>query len=57
MNEGHGFARPENKRTFYGIAELFLRNNLGGRFEALTDELDKSTLSSESKSDLATRIG
>ncbi|MEH2386137.1 MAG: S9 family peptidase [Nostoc sp.] len=36
-DEGHGFARPENRLHFFAIAEEFLAKYLGGRFEALTD--------------------
>jgi dipeptidyl aminopeptidase/acylaminoacyl peptidase len=32
-DEGHGFARPENRLDFYGRAEEFLARYLGGRFE------------------------
>ncbi len=32
-DEGHGFAKPENKMRFYKAAEKFLADNLGGRFE------------------------
>lgn len=31
-DEGHGFARPENRLAFYGITEKFLAENLGGAF-------------------------
>ena len=34
-DEGHGFARPENRVSFYGITEAFLARCLGGRFEPL----------------------
>ncbi len=34
-DEGHGFARPENRISFYGISEGFLSQCLGGRFEPL----------------------
>ncbi|MBI4785398.1 MAG: S9 family peptidase [Oscillatoriophycideae cyanobacterium NC_groundwater_1537_Pr4_S-0.65um_50_18] len=34
-DEGHGFARPENRIQFYGIAEAFLAKYLGGRCEPL----------------------
>ena len=34
-DEGHGFARPENRISFYGISEGFLSRCLGGRFEPL----------------------
>lgn len=32
-DEGHGFARPENRMTFYATAERFLAEHLGGRYE------------------------
>ncbi len=35
-DEGHGFARPENRLTFYGVAEAFLAEHLGGRYQPLT---------------------
>ncbi len=35
-DEGHGFARPENRISFYGISEAFLGKCLGGRSEPLT---------------------
>lgn len=34
-DEGHGFARPENRLHFYAIAEEFLAQYLGGQFEAI----------------------
>ena len=36
-DEGHGFARPENRISFYAITEGFLSKCLGGRFEPLGD--------------------
>jgi len=36
-DEGHGFARPENRLHFFAIAEEFLAKYLGGRFEPLGD--------------------
>jgi dipeptidyl aminopeptidase/acylaminoacyl peptidase len=32
-DEGHGFAKPENRMKFYAAAERFLAEHLGGRFE------------------------
>ena len=32
-DEGHGFARPENRMAFYAAAEEFLARHLGGRVE------------------------
>jgi dipeptidyl aminopeptidase/acylaminoacyl peptidase len=36
-DEGHGFARPENRMDFYGRAENFLSKQLGGRAEPFAD--------------------
>ncbi|MDY6803916.1 MAG: S9 family peptidase [Cyanobacteriota bacterium] len=36
-DEGHGFARPENRMHFYAIAEEFLAKYLGGRSEPMGD--------------------
>jgi len=36
-DEGHGFARPENRLRFYEAAEEFLARHLGGRVEASSD--------------------
>ena len=32
-DEGHGFAKPENRMKFFQTAEQFLAKHLGGRFE------------------------
>jgi dipeptidyl aminopeptidase/acylaminoacyl peptidase len=34
-DEGHGFARPENRFAFYAVTEAFLAKNLGGRYEPI----------------------
>jgi dipeptidyl aminopeptidase/acylaminoacyl peptidase len=34
-DEGHGFARPENRLSFFGVTEAFLAEHLGGRFQPL----------------------
>ncbi len=34
-DEGHGFARPENRLHFYAVAEEFLAKYLGGRYEPM----------------------
>lgn len=49
MDEGHGFARPENRLAFYSIVESFLADNLGGSYQAITSELDNTTLKQEHK--------
>jgi dipeptidyl aminopeptidase/acylaminoacyl peptidase len=35
-DEGHGFARRENRLAFFGLAEAFLSAHLGGSYEPLT---------------------
>ena len=32
-DEGHGFARPENRLHFFAVSEQFLAKHLGGRAE------------------------
>lgn len=43
-DEGHGFARPQNRLSFYAIAEGFLSQCLGGRFEPVGKDFDGSSL-------------
>ncbi|MCA9242951.1 MAG: S9 family peptidase [Phycisphaerales bacterium] len=43
-DEGHGFARPENRLSFFAIAEAFLAEHLGGRVEAIGDAFGGSSL-------------
>ncbi|MEO0530588.1 MAG: S9 family peptidase [Planctomycetota bacterium] len=44
-DEGHGFARPENRTSFNAVTEAFLAEHLGGRYEPLAPEqLDGSSL-------------
>jgi dipeptidyl aminopeptidase/acylaminoacyl peptidase len=42
-DEGHGFARPENRMAFYAVTEAFLAEHLGGRYEPITDEIGNSS--------------
>lgn len=32
-DEGHGFAKPENRMRFYAAVETFLARHLGGRHQ------------------------
>ncbi len=43
-DEGHGFARPENRTSFNAVAEAFLAEHLGGRYEPIGDDLEGSSL-------------
>jgi dipeptidyl aminopeptidase/acylaminoacyl peptidase len=44
-DEGHGFARPENRLSFYAVAEAFLSKCLGGRFEPVGDDFQGASVS------------
>jgi dipeptidyl aminopeptidase/acylaminoacyl peptidase len=43
-DEGHGFARPENRMSFNAVAEAFLAEHLGGRFEPVGDDFQGATI-------------
>ena len=43
-DEGHGFARPENRLSFYAIVEAFLSECLGGNYEPIGDDFKGSSI-------------
>jgi dipeptidyl aminopeptidase/acylaminoacyl peptidase len=43
-DEGHGFARPENRLSWYAIAETFLAVQLGGSGEPIGQDLEGANL-------------
>jgi dipeptidyl aminopeptidase/acylaminoacyl peptidase len=43
-DEGHGFARPPNRTSFYAVAEGFLAQCLGGRYEPVGNDFKGSSL-------------
>jgi len=43
-DEGHGFARPENRLSFNAVTEVFLSSCLKGPFEPLGDDLKGSSI-------------
>ena len=43
-DEGHGFARPENRLSFYAIAEAFLSEHLVGQFEPVGEDFQGSKI-------------
>jgi dipeptidyl aminopeptidase/acylaminoacyl peptidase len=43
-DEGHGFARPANRLSFFAVTEQFLADHLGGRFEPVGDALAGSSI-------------
>jgi dipeptidyl aminopeptidase/acylaminoacyl peptidase len=43
-DEGHGFARPENRMAFTAVTEAFLAANLGGKAEPIGDAFTGSSI-------------
>ena len=43
-DEGHGFARPENRLAFFSVMEGFLEGCLGGKSEPVNDAFDGSSI-------------
>lgn len=43
-DEGHGFARPQNRLSFYAVAEAFLAKHLGGRAEPIGNDFKGSSI-------------
>lgn len=50
-DEGHGFARPQNRLSFNAVAEVFLSKFLGGSFEPIGDDFEGSTITVETGAD------
>ena len=43
-DEGHGFARPENRLSFNAITEAFLTEHLGGRCQPIGQDFAGANL-------------
>lgn len=43
-DEGHGFARPENRMSFFSVTEAFLSNCLGGRYQPIGADFEGSSI-------------
>jgi dipeptidyl aminopeptidase/acylaminoacyl peptidase len=43
-DEGHGFARPENRMSFNAVTEAFLAEQLGGRYEPVGKDFEGSKI-------------
>ena len=43
-DEGHGFARPENRLSFDAVTEAFLAANLGGRAQPVGEDFAGATI-------------
>jgi dipeptidyl aminopeptidase/acylaminoacyl peptidase len=51
QDEGHGFARPENRFAFFAVAEAFLAQHLGGWYEPIGDAFEGAAFSVPSGQD------
>lgn len=56
-DEGHGFRRPQNRRAFTAVAEMFLAKHLGGRFEPVGDDFAGSSIAFRAGRDLIPGLG
>lgn len=43
-DEGHGFARPENRMSFYAVTEAFLAQHIGGKVEPIGADFKGSSI-------------
>jgi dipeptidyl aminopeptidase/acylaminoacyl peptidase len=43
-DEGHGFARPTNRNSFYAVTEAFLAKCLGGRYQPVGNDFKGSSI-------------
>lgn len=43
-DEGHGFGCPENRLSFFAMADLFLAEHLSGRSEAIGNDFQHSSM-------------
>jgi dipeptidyl aminopeptidase/acylaminoacyl peptidase len=50
-DEGHGFARPENRQAFNAVTELFLARHLGGRVQPIGMDFKGSTIKAPAGAD------
>jgi dipeptidyl aminopeptidase/acylaminoacyl peptidase len=51
-DEGHGFARPENRLAFYAVTESFLAKHLGGLSQPVGEDFAGSSLQVETGGEL-----
>ena len=56
-DEGHGFARPENRLAFNAITEVFLARYLGGRCQPVDDDFAGSSHQVRAGEEILEHIG
>ncbi len=50
-DEGHGFARPQNRMSFNAVTEAFLAEHLGGRYQPIDGDFEGSSIEVPSGAD------
>jgi dipeptidyl aminopeptidase/acylaminoacyl peptidase len=55
-DEGHGFARPENRMSFNAVTEAFLSEHLGGRVQPVGDDFAGSSIEVVEGADLVAGV-
>lgn len=56
-DEGHGFARPQNRMSFYAVAESFLSECLGGKVQPIGADFKGSSISVPAGKELIPGLG
>jgi dipeptidyl aminopeptidase/acylaminoacyl peptidase len=56
-DEGHGFRRVENRRSFTAVVEAFLAQHLGGRLEPIGDDFAGSSIEFRAGRELIRGLG
>lgn len=56
-DEGHGFARPENRLSFFAVSEAFLAQHIGGRYQPIDDAFEGSSITVPEGADLVPGVG
>ncbi|HXL45692.1 MAG TPA: S9 family peptidase [Candidatus Binatia bacterium] len=56
-DEGHGFGRVENRRSFTAVVEAFLAKHLGGRLEPVGNDFAGSTIDIKAGRELIPGLG
>ncbi|MBX3186047.1 MAG: S9 family peptidase [Labilithrix sp.] len=56
-DEGHGFARPENRKSFNAVAEVFLAQCLGGPYEPIGNDFKGASITVPSGKEHVTTLG
>ncbi len=55
-DEGHGFAKPKNRMSFYAVTDAFLGKCLGGRYEPVGDDFEGSSIEVRHGAELVPRL-